>query len=89
VTRTIVPAGRLAELAGSYTLGGAAQLIVTRRDDQLWVQLTGPDTFRLWPVARDTFELPLVGLRLTFAPDASAVTLVENGVTQRATRTPR
>jgi CubicO group peptidase (beta-lactamase class C family) len=85
LARVVVPAARLAQLAGSYTLGGD-QLLVTRREDQLWVQLTGQDTFRIWPVAPDTFELPRVGARLTFAADAAAVTLVENGVARRAVR---
>jgi CubicO group peptidase (beta-lactamase class C family) len=88
MARVVVAPARLEQLSGSYTLGGA-QLVVTRRADQLWVQLTGQDTFRVWPVAPDTFELPLVGARLTFASDGAAVTLVENGVAQRAVRAPQ
>jgi hypothetical protein len=75
---------------GRYQLAPTVVLTVTRKDRQLFVQLTGQPAFEVFPEARTEFFLKVVDAQLTFETDgrgrATAVVLHQNGRDVRGTR---
>lgn len=85
-----LPAASLAQYVGTYRLTPGLDVMVTRRDDTLWVQSTGGATVRLWPESANDFFIEEVDARLTFTRDASgtvnAVIVHQDGRDRRAPR---
>lgn len=74
-----LPAEALEKFVGKYELAPGAILTVTREGGQLSVQLTGQPAFPIFPESANKFFLRVVDAQLTFSPDASGVTLHQNG----------
>lgn len=91
-TPVALPAGALDAYAGVYALSPQARLTVLRVGDGLRVRLTGQTFLAIRPEAADLFFLEAVDAKLRFSRDAAgaidAVTLLQNGLEQRATRSP-
>ena len=76
---------------GRYQLAPAAILTITRTEGQFFVQLTGQPKLEIFAEGEKKFFLKAVDAQLTFETDAqnkaTAVTLHQNGLNQRAPRT--
>jgi D-alanyl-D-alanine-carboxypeptidase/D-alanyl-D-alanine-endopeptidase len=92
VTRPGGKAGEAAEIQldpealdafpGSYEIGPASRFTVVRREDALWVRLTGQTFLRVKPIAKDRFRYHEVDAELQFAREndkVSSVVLHQNG----------
>lgn len=67
---------------GLYEIGPASSFTVLRREDALWVRLTGQTFFRVKPVAKDRFRYHEVAAELQFARENEkvvSITLHQNG----------
>jgi serine-type D-Ala-D-Ala carboxypeptidase/endopeptidase len=75
---------------GRYQLAPAVVMTITRKDRQLFAQLTGQPEFEVFPEAPTEYFLKVVDAQLTFETDAqgkaTAVVLHQNGRNARATR---
>lgn len=80
----------LARLVGEYALSQTVSMTITQSGGKLVVQLTGQPRFSLTQDSPTVFSLAMVGAKLEFdldsAGNATAVTLVQNGVRQKAKR---
>jgi D-alanyl-D-alanine-carboxypeptidase/D-alanyl-D-alanine-endopeptidase len=67
---------------GVYEIGPASRFTVLRRDDALWVRLTGQTFLRVKPVAKDRFRYHDVAAELQFAREndkVNSLVLHQNG----------
>ena len=80
----------LARFVGEYALSPAVSMTITQSGGKLIVQLTGQPRFALTQDSPTAFSLGMVGARLEFELDSAgnpaSVTLVQNGVRQKAER---
>ncbi len=87
-----VDAAAMDSLAGRYAFSPFVGLDVRREGTRLLVQLTNQPAVELFAEARDRWFLKVVDAQLEFERDAAgrvvAVTLVQNGMRQRAARVP-
>jgi hypothetical protein len=81
---------RLDDYPGIYVSGPQERFTVLRRDQTLWIRLSGQPFFRLFGQGKDRFFLKVAPARLEFARDqtgrVSGLTLHQNGRTQSAQR---
>jgi CubicO group peptidase (beta-lactamase class C family) len=91
-TSVALPAATLDEYVGSYPLGPAFVIVVTRDGDHLTIQATGQPAVRTWASARDEFFLKVVEAQITFTRGADgkvdALILHQGGRDHRAPRAP-
>ena len=74
---------------GVYDIGPASRFTVLRREDALWVRLTGQTFLRVKPVAKDRFRYHDVAAELQFAREedkVASLVLHQNGREVAATR---
>jgi D-alanyl-D-alanine-carboxypeptidase/D-alanyl-D-alanine-endopeptidase len=75
---------------GRYQLAPAVTMTITRKDRQLFTQLTGQPAFEIFPESPTEYFLKVVDAQLTFEVDgqgkATAVVLHQNGRNARAIR---
>jgi D-alanyl-D-alanine-carboxypeptidase/D-alanyl-D-alanine-endopeptidase len=75
---------------GRYQLAPSMVMIVSKKDDRLYAQLTNQPQFEIFPEAEKQFFLKVVDAQLTFETDAQgkaiAAVLHQNGLNQRAPR---
>jgi CubicO group peptidase (beta-lactamase class C family) len=85
-----LPADALRRFVGRYQLAPGVEATISQTTEGLWVQLTGQPRFRIYAQGPASFFLRAVAARLDFETDASgvvvAVTLTQNGTSQRAPR---
>jgi len=78
------------QIMGRYQLGPGAVLQIQKRGTSLTAQLTGQPPLPIFAASEQRFFLKVVDAQLSFEVDASgsatAVTLHQNGVDQRAPR---
>jgi CubicO group peptidase (beta-lactamase class C family) len=81
-----LPAAALSKYVGVYQLTPAATITVTLNGSTLQTQLTGQGRLDIFPQSETLFFLRAVDAQLEFAADGSAVTLHQNGRSQKALR---
>ena len=90
-TETKIESAVFDRYVGRYQLAPAAILTITRTEGQFFVQLTGQPKLEIFAEGEKKFFLKAVDAQLTFETDAqnkaTAVTLHQNGLNQRAPRT--
>ena len=74
---------------GFYELSPSVLGIVVRKEDRLFSRLTGQDWVELYPESETVFFLTIVDAQLRFAPDASGLTLTQDGRDQGARKIDR
>ena len=81
----------LERYVGEYELAPAVKMTVTRTGNELFAQLTGQRSIRLWPENETDFFIKEVDAQVKFARDAGGVTtsltLFQNGQTITAPKT--
>jgi CubicO group peptidase (beta-lactamase class C family) len=75
---------------GQYKLAAAAIFTITRKQNQLYVQLTGQQPLPIYPESKTDFFCKLVDAQITFGSDESGtapyLVLHQNGIDQTAKR---
>src|SRR5262249_44336301 len=86
-----LPADALAKYIGTYEFTSSVNLSIRLNGTQLTAQLTGQGQLPIFPESETKFFLKVVDAQLEFAKDAAGavthVTLHQNGMDQKATRT--
>jgi hypothetical protein len=67
-----LPASVLERYVGYYQIGDRAVLTISRRDDQLFAQVTGQPAVRIFPETVASFYYKVVDARIDFIPDPPA-----------------
>jgi CubicO group peptidase (beta-lactamase class C family) len=87
----VLPAETLATYVGTYEFTPGVNLAIRLTGSELTAQLTGQGQRPIFPESETKFFLKVVDAQLEFARDASGavthVTLHQNGIDQKATRT--
>jgi CubicO group peptidase (beta-lactamase class C family) len=85
-----IDAAALQDYVGKYQLAPGAVLDITRKDDQLFAQLTGQAAYPIYALATNIFRYKVVDAQLDFERDSDqhviALHLHQNGQNLRAAR---